>query len=188
MEQLPLKSLTTTINPELNNLPSDINQGNLKYEELDCRGLKICQLNLKSLIRDLDGLKSLLFYNSIDIFAMNETKIDNSVSDHEIAIENYVTIRKDRNRQGGGAALYVRKSLKVEILHHDSLNDLEIVAVVVHSKIFKPLLVTTWYRPPSSTIYVLKVFEIFLQYIDSLKKDSILVGDVYIVPAIIYHN
>ena len=65
---------------------------------------------------------------------MNETKIDNSVSDHEIAIENYVTIRKDRNRQGGGVALYVHKSLKVEILHHDSLNDLEIVAVVVHSK------------------------------------------------------
>ena len=178
VEQLPSKSLTTTTNPEFNNLPSDINQGNLKYEELNCRGLKITQLNVNSLIRHLDELKSLLFYNNIDIFAMNETKIDNSVSDHEIAIENYVTIRKDRNRQGGGVALYVHKSLKVEILHHDSLNDLEIVAVVVHSKICKPLLVTTWYRPPSSTIDVLKAYEIFLQYIDSLKKDSILVGDV----------
>ena len=177
-EQIQSESITSSSSPKLDSLQSDTNQSNLKYEKLKCRGLKICQLNVNSLIRHLDEVKSLLIFNKIDIFAVNETKIDSSVSDHEIAIENYVTIRKDRNRQGGGVALYIHKSLKVEILQHDSFKDLEIVAVVVHSKNCKPLSVATWYRPPSSKSDVLEAYEIFLQYVDSLKKDCILIGDI----------
>ena len=116
--------------------------------------------------------------NNIDIFAVNETKTDNSIRDNEVAINNYVTFRKDRNRQGGGVALYVHKSLKVERVQHDSYNELEVVAVIVHSKKCKPLLVATWYRPPNSKIDLFNVYELFLQHIDTLKKDTILIGDI----------
>jgi hypothetical protein len=45
----------------------------------------------------------------IDVFAINESKIDNSVKDSEISIPGYNMIRKDRNRFGGGVVVYIRE-------------------------------------------------------------------------------
>ena len=38
--------------------------------------------------------------SEIDVFAINESKIDNSVKDSEISIPGYNMIRRDRNRLG----------------------------------------------------------------------------------------
>jgi exonuclease III len=43
-----------------------------------------------------------------DILAINETKLDSSISDSEIYIHGYTIIRKDRNRNGGGIAIYIK--------------------------------------------------------------------------------
>ena len=42
------------------------------------------------------------------MLAGNESKLDHSITDGEIHIPGYVIIRKDRNRHGGGVALYIR--------------------------------------------------------------------------------
>ena len=39
--------------------------------------------------------------NSLDVLAINESKIDESISDNEVKISGYVACRKDRNRYGG---------------------------------------------------------------------------------------
>lgn len=71
----------------------------------------------------------MLFVNYIDIFAEidifyeNEITIEISISNDEMASENYVTIWKDRHRHGGGVALQVHKFSRLEFVHHDSSND-----------------------------------------------------------------
>ena len=74
------------------------------------RGLKIASLNINSLLRHVDELRLMLSDSEIDVFAINESKIDNSVKDSEISIPGYNMIRKDRNRFGGGVVVYIRET------------------------------------------------------------------------------
>ena len=39
------------------------------------------------------------------MLCLNETKIDNSISDDDIENQGYIVNRKDRNRFGGGVAI-----------------------------------------------------------------------------------
>jgi exonuclease III len=73
------------------------------------RGLKIASLNINSLLRHIDELRLMLSDSEIDVFAINESKIDNSVNDSEISIPGYDTIRRDCNRFGGGVVVYIRE-------------------------------------------------------------------------------
>jgi hypothetical protein len=50
-----------------------------------------------------------------DIISLNETMLDSSISDHEIKINGYDIVRKDRNRHGGEVAIYLRNSLNYTV-------------------------------------------------------------------------
>ena len=43
-----------------------------------------------------------------DILTLNETRLDSSILDCEVQIPGYDIIRSDRNRYGGGVAIYIR--------------------------------------------------------------------------------
>ena len=49
--------------------------------------------------------------NSLDILAINESKINESISDDEISISGFHLIRKDRNRYGGGVLMHIRGTI-----------------------------------------------------------------------------
>ena len=72
------------------------------------RGLKICHLNVCSLLKNLEEVQNLLTLHSIDIFTLCETRLDDNINDCMIEVDGFNTIRLDRNRQGGGIILYVR--------------------------------------------------------------------------------
>ena len=153
-------------------------QCNFTYKELNGCGLKIAQLNVNSILKHIDEVRSLVKSNNIHLLALNETKVDNTIFDDEIKIENFSIIRRDRNRHGGGVAIYIHKSLHYDELNHDSMKELEIVSVKIYLKGSKPVVFSTWYRPPSSNVDVLELFESFVSYLDGLSLDTILVGDV----------
>ena len=44
----------------------------------------------------------------LDLIAINETYLDEYISDSSVRISNYELIRENRNRQGGGVAIYLR--------------------------------------------------------------------------------
>ena len=69
------------------------------------KGLKIASINVNSLLKHIEEIRHLLFKFPFDIFAINESKIDDSVMDGEISIPGFNLIRKDRNRAGGGVVL-----------------------------------------------------------------------------------
>ena len=63
----------------------------------------------------------LVYNNSLCIFSISsphncvyETKLNKSVLDGEISIEHYSCLRKDRNRNGGGFACFIHKSIAFE--------------------------------------------------------------------------
>ncbi len=75
------------------------------------KGLKIASINVTSLLKHIEEIRHLLFKFPFDIFAINKSKIDNSVMDGEISIPGFNLIKKDRNRAGGGVVLYIRDNL-----------------------------------------------------------------------------
>ena len=42
-----------------------------------------------------------------DILTLNQTRLDDSILDSEIKISGYDIICRDRNRYGGGVAMYI---------------------------------------------------------------------------------
>ena len=79
------------------------------------RGFKLASLNINSLSAHIDELRILLSDRPIDILAINESKLDDTISDNEIHISGYESIRSDRStngRSGGGVCfLFVPKSI-----------------------------------------------------------------------------
>ena len=47
----------------------------------------------------------------LDVLCLNKTRLSSNISDCEINIENYIIYRKDRNREGGGVAIYVKSDV-----------------------------------------------------------------------------
>ena len=52
-----------------------------------------------------------LLFELRQTIGINETKLDENVSDDEIALEGYTVIRNDRNTSGGGVALFVHSDV-----------------------------------------------------------------------------
>ena len=45
--------------------------------------------------------------NNVDVFALNETRLDDSVNESDISVSMYNIVRKDRDRMGGDVAIYI---------------------------------------------------------------------------------
>ena len=59
--------------------------------------------------------------------------LDLSVSNQEIKINGYDIVRKDRNRHGGGVAIYIRTSINF-IIRDDLTDDKSIISKQLHLK------------------------------------------------------
>ena len=58
---------------------------NLSLTDLNnLKGLKVACLNINSLLKHIDKLRVLMLNNSLDILAINESKINESTLDNEI--------------------------------------------------------------------------------------------------------
>ena len=66
-------------------------------------GFKMACLNINSLVKHIDELRVLLSEFSVDILAINKTKLDESIKSSELHIPGYEFIRRDRSRNGGGS-------------------------------------------------------------------------------------
>ena len=53
--------------------------------------------NINSLLPKIEEISEILRETNISLLGITESKLDNSISDSEIAIEGYEIIRSDRN-------------------------------------------------------------------------------------------
>ena len=75
------------------------------------KGLKIASLNVNGLMKHIEEIRVMLINYPFDILAISETKIDSTISDSEIHINGYTIIKKDRTKNGGGIAFYIKDTL-----------------------------------------------------------------------------
>ena len=169
------KSVTVPLSKYIDNLEDDTK---FMYDKLKQKGLKMLHLNIRSLLRNIDEVKLLLTQNIVHIFSVNETWLDESVSNDEINIDGFRVVRKDRNRNGGGIAIYIRNDLNFKVLEHISLNNLEALPLLIGTNHAKPFVFVSWYRPPNSPICIFDYYEELLVFLDNFHHDIIIMGDI----------
>ncbi len=98
----------------------------------------------------MDDLKSNFSLYKPDILCVVETWLDDSIDDSEISIPGYHSLRLDRNRHGGGIAIYISELFSFSIISKgpNSLEFLSVCVNLVSSNVGLSLL----YRPPSSPV------------------------------------
>ena len=84
------------------------------------------------------------------LLAINETRVDGSISDQDVKVEGYDVIRCDRTvnagRFGGGVCFYIRSDINYVV--RKDLDDqlLEILSIEIRKPNSKPSVVTSWYN------------------------------------------
>ena len=135
-------------------LSGDVHQNPGPNTDKKC--IEICHVNMRSLkpqtSTKLDELHSTVCIDkTFDIICISETWLDNTIMDSDIDLPDYKIFRKDRNRHGGGVAIYVHDSLPVRKLNEFDINGLELVCVeLIHNN--KKFIIACCYRPPGANL------------------------------------
>ena len=78
------------------------------------KGMVIASLNVNSLPLHKDELSAFIKDKGIHILALNETKLDKKTPKQLMNIKTCKIEREDRNKHGGGVAMYIRENSIVD--------------------------------------------------------------------------
>jgi hypothetical protein len=88
------------------------NENNINFLR-SLKGFRVGHINIASLVKHIDELKIYLKKEPFDILNINESRLDETISTDVVSIPGYEMIVKNRNRVGGGVAIYYRSVLNV---------------------------------------------------------------------------
>ena len=77
----------------------------------EMRGFKMGSLNINSLVKHINELRVAMINQSLDILAINESKLGDNDCDNMLSLHGYTLVGRDRNKKGGGVCVYLRDSL-----------------------------------------------------------------------------
>ena len=141
------------------------NKSNLYLLE-SLKGFRIASLNVASIPKYIDQLRVYMVNKPIDILCINESRLDETITNDAVGIAGYSLFRNDRYRLGGGVAVYVRNVLNVNERSSLVPLSLEAICVEVFKPKTKPILLTAIYRPPDSKIEYTDTLENYLSQLD----------------------
>ena len=130
-------------------------------------------LNIASLIKHIDQLRTILSEKPCHLLSINETRLSKNIDDGFIKIDGYDVFRADRNRAGGRVALYVKTAINAKLRQ-----DLEIICLEIERRKSRPFFVISWYRPPNSPTEIFEKFETMLRKLEAEGKEYHIVGDL----------
>ena len=109
------------------------------------------------------------------MIGISEFKLDSTVFDPEIYIENYEILRFNRNQHGGGVACYIRSgiSYKSNSLLPNEIENITFDILMPHTK---PITVGIIYRPPNQSKF-LDIFEENLPKLNTSYREIYSLGD-----------
>ena len=138
--------------------------------------LNVAHLNIRSLIPKLDEVSVLVNKHNIDILCLNETWLDHNTPTDSISIPGYCLHRTDRNRHGGGTAIYVRSNIK-----HEPVTDIETQIPVescwISLKGKSNAIIGTIYRPPNTDNNYLENIKDTIDIVINKCDNTIITGD-----------
>ena len=107
----------------------------------DLQGFVMAHLNIASLPKHIDELRLQLTKKPLDILSINETRLDDTINDGLIHLNGYDILRKDRNRMGGGVAIYFRDNINTMNRNELVPDSLEALCVEVRKPKSKPIVI-----------------------------------------------
>ena len=155
----------------------------------EAKGLKIVQLNCRSIYGKIDEINCL--YKDVDILSCSETWLTDKITDHMVSILNMEIFRWDRQNglrngvrksKGGGVACYINNKLGLDCRIMSDLtftnSDIELLTLQCVHTFGKKVYIMTLYRPPDGSIK--NFFEILNKLLDDnplLNSEFWLMGD-----------
>ena len=94
------------------------------------KGFKLAHLNIASIPKHFDQLRTLMVNKPVDILSVNESRLDGNILNN-VNIPGYNIYRNDRSRRGGGVALYVRDVFNVTNRTNEVPSHLEAVFIEI---------------------------------------------------------
>ena len=118
---LPTHTYTTQIHPN-NSLPTS----NLHFHYVP----KFLLSNVMSFVPKIDEVQEVVRSGNYQFISLVETWLQNHIHDHVIDIDGYNLIRRDRiNGQHGGVCMYIKDSIRFELLETISNEQFEVLWV-----------------------------------------------------------
>lgn len=167
------------VNDENDLNPPEHNEVDEKLQSLSSsKSLVISHLNVGSLTKHLDEIKLLLLNSKIDIFTLSETHLVDLIGNNELNIKNYNLARLDRNRSGGGIAMYINENINYRMRYDLMHDDLEYMVAEICLERQKPFLIVTLYRPPNARSEVFNHMQECFETLEDTGYEYILLGDL----------
>ena len=146
--------------------------------EVHKTGFKTMALNIFSLLMaHLDELRIFISEHRPHIICITETKIDSTIDNSHIEIDDYVVVRNNRNRHGGGVAMYIHKTVNYKLREDIAFSEIESISIQVKVGNYKPFIVTSVYRPPGKPVEYFNELDKLFNSIDAEDKETIYLGD-----------
>lgn len=137
--------------------------------------ISIYQANCRSLLPKMDDLRHIISSSgSPSVVALCETWLDSNIMDSEVSLPDFRLFRRDRDRHGGGVALYFHNKIKVGKV--SSFSDYEFISAEVHGKAGL-VFVGVVYRPPGFDNDVSMLSEVLGKCNFSKYSRVLIVGD-----------
>ena len=161
-----------------------LNPGPTHQHKLQClnewnifksRGLHFIHLNINSLLPKIEELRIIAKSTNAAIIGISESKLDESVLEPEVEIDDYKILRCDRNRHREVVACYIRNDLSYNIISVFP-SEIESVFFEILLPNSKPITVGTIYRPPNQSNF-LEVLNENMNKIDSISNETYILGD-----------
>ena len=132
--------------------------------------------NINSLRNKFFSISELI-RRKVDIFLINETKLDESFPSNQFAMFVYKFIRRERNKFEDGIAFYIMDQLPSRTIKLENPSDIEILTIEITTSKNK-ILVAGIYKPPnlSETDFTTNLETIISQLSNKYEK-LILMGD-----------
>ena len=150
------------------------------------KGFKIVHLNIRSLFKKIDQLRSILEASDIDVFTLSETWLNPKIDTKLIQINGYIAYRLDREtngitkKRGGGLLTYIKKSYDVYVQDSEniSVKDLEIQWFKIRRHRMKTITLANFYRPPAGKVnQAFKTLDKDLTTLVHVNEEIVLLGD-----------
>ena len=141
-------------------------------------GFKMAFLNIVSLPKRFDEINFTMSNKLLDIMSFSDTRLNSTIPDSMIRIDDYDIIRKDRSRSGGGVCIYIRNTINYQIRHDLSPPVLEVICIEISKPHSRPFIVIVVYRPPDASPDFFIHLENLLKKIDNENKGIYILGDL----------
>ena len=115
--------------PDSSNIDGDPNDNNLNnsdmFKTFQSKGIHVLHMNARSMMNKMDEIRLLAINTSATVIGITETWLDDSVVDSEVSIPNFSLVQKDRNRNGGGVAIFINNCIAFNVREDLMQDDLE---------------------------------------------------------------